>query len=357
MRPQRVADEEVLGPYEFSHVIGRAAGTGAGLLYPLDLAVDPGAGTLHVVCRQQPRVSTWTLDGEYLSQFGHPGSVASGGAPGGQAGPVNGELFWPASIALDAQGAAYVAEEAPHRVQKFTTAGQFVAKWESSGGAGQRPAGRPPRGGQRHGQFNRPAGVAVDTGEHVYVADTLNHRVQKFTAAGRFVTQWGAHGSAEGQLDHPWGIDVDSQRGYVYVSDWRNDRIQRFDLDGHFLASFGRRGDGPGEFDRPAGVAVDREGNVAVADWGNDRVQVLAPDGTPLAVLTGHGDQLSKMAQVFLDAREDIVKLRSDYGAPHPLERFFYAPSGVACDDTGTLYVADTLRHRVQVYRRRAALN
>jgi DNA-binding beta-propeller fold protein YncE len=325
------------------------------MLYPLDLAIDQDAGTLHVVCRQQPRVSTWTLAGEHLGQFGHPGSVPAGAPAGTPAGTVNGELFWPASIALDTQGAVYVAEEAVHRLQKFTTSGQFVAKWES--GTNARAASRPTRGGQRHGQFNRPAGVATDAAQHVYVADTLNHRVQKFTAAGQFLSQWGTVGAGEGQFDHPWGIDVDSQRGYVYVSDWRNDRIQRFDLDGHFRASFGHSGDAPGAFNRPAGIAVDGEGNIAVADWGNHRVQVLAPDGTPLAVLTGHGDQMSKVAQVFLDARDDIVKLRADYGAPHALERFFYAPSGVACDNAGTLYVADTLRHRVQVYRRRAAPN
>jgi DNA-binding beta-propeller fold protein YncE len=339
------------GPYAFSHVIGRAAGTGAGLLYPTDLAVDRATGTLYATCRQQPRVSTWTLDGEYLNQFGHPGSVD----PNGQIGTVNGELFWPASIALDGQGTVYVAEEAHHRLQKFTTTGQFLAKWESGTGQ-QRAAGRPPRGGQRHGQFNRPAGVAVDAEQRVYVADTLNHRVQKFTPTGAFVTQWGSPGAGEGQFDHPWGIDVDSQRGRVYVSDWRNDRVQQFDLDGHFLSAFGHSGTGPGEFSRPAGVAVDPDGNIAVADWGNDRIQVLAPDGTPLALLTGHGDQISKVAQVFLDARDDLVKLRAEYGAPHALERYFYAPTGVAFDGAGTLYAADTLRHRVQVYRR-AAIN
>ena len=113
-----------------------------------------------------------------------------------------------------------------------------------------------------------------------------------------------------------------------------------------------RSGTAPGELSRPAGIAVDAGGNVAVADWGNDRIQVLAPDGSPLAVLAGHGDQFSKVAQVFMDARDDLVKLRAEYGAPHRLERFFWGPSGVAFDRSGTLYAADTLRHRVQVYRR-----
>ena len=359
MRPQKVPGDEVLGPYEFSHVIGRPAGTGAGLLFPLDLAIDEAEGVLYVVCRQQPRVSRWTLAGDYVDQFGHPGFVN----PEGRLGLVPGELYWPASIALDpavgapgappdgtaaVQRALYVAEEAPHRVQKLTTTGQFVAKWGTNGALD-----RLPTAGPRAGQFNRPSGVAVDAASHVYVVDTLNHRVQKFAPTGRFVAQWGTQGAGPGEFDHPWGIDVDAARGRVYVADWRNDRVQQFDLDGRFVAALGRAGHGPGELRRPAGVAVDPDGNVAVADWGNDRVQVLAPDGTALAVLTGHGDQFSRVAKVFMDARDDLVKLRTEAGGGHPLEPYFWAPIGVTFDAAGTLYAADTLRHRVQVYRRR----
>jgi DNA-binding beta-propeller fold protein YncE len=344
MRPQHVPPPEVPGPYEFAAVIGRPAATGAGFLFPLDLVVDEAERLLYVVCRQQPRVSRWSLDGDYVDQFGHPGSVVPEGRPG----LVGGELFWPAGIALDAQRAVYVTEEGPHRVQKLTATGQFVAKWGSNG-----VPDRLPLGGSRHGQFSRPSGVAVGPDQSVYVVDALNHRVQRFTAEGRFLGQWGTFGAGEGQLDTPWGIAVDAGQGWVYVSDWRNDRLQRFDLDGRFLAVLGRSGSGPGELRRPAGVAVDGAGNVAVADWGNDRVQVLAPAGAPLAVLTGHGDRLSQVARVFMDARDDLVRQRAEAGGGHPLEPYFWAPAGVAFDSAGTLYAADTLRHRVQVYRRR----
>lgn len=344
MRPQKVAAEEVLGPYEFSHVISRPAATGAGTLFPIDLAVDQAEGMLYVICRTQPRVSRWTLEGDYVDQFGSPGFVN----PEGRLGMVPGELFWPAGIALDAERTVYVTEEAPHRLQKLTPTGQFVAKWGTNG-----VPDRLPQGGRRAGQFNRPSGVAVDGVGQVYVADTLNHRVQKFAADGLFLAQWGTHGSGDGELDMPWGLDVDPVRGHVLVADWRNDRIQTFDLDGRFVAAFGRAGDAPGEFHRPAGVAVDPDGNIAVADWGNDRIQVLAPDGTALAVLTGHGDRYSKVTQTFMEARDDLVKLRTEAGGGHPLEPYFWAPTGVTFDTTGTLYAADTLRHRIQVYRRR----
>jgi DNA-binding beta-propeller fold protein YncE len=346
MRPQHLPAPELPGPYEFAHVIGDPTATDAGFLYPLDLAVDGPARHLYVVCRQQDSVARWTLDGDYVDQFGQPGSAIPEGRPG----PVSSGLLWPAGIALDAEGTVYVTEEGSHRLQKLDASGRFVARWGGSGGPDRLPVG-----GARHGQFNCPSGVAIDAAGRVYVVDTLNHRVQQFTPEGLFLAQWGTPGAGAGRLDMPWGIDVDGSRGRVLVSDWRNDRLQAFDLEGRFVATIGRPGSAPGELRRPAGLAVDAAGNIAVADWGNDRVQVLAPDGTPLAVLTGHGDRLTKVAQVYMAARDDLVKQRAEAGGGHPLEPYFWAPTGVAFDGAGTLYAADTLRHRVQVYRRRRA--
>src|SRR6266571_4521585 len=80
--------------------------------------------------------------------------------------------------------------------------------------------------GSGDGQFNGPAGVAVDASGNVYVADYGNHRVQKFTDTGTFLTQWG------GQFNGPTGVAVDAS-GNVYVGDTgnggiHNNRIQKF---------------------------------------------------------------------------------------------------------------------------------
>ena len=69
--------------------------------------------------------------------------------------------------------------------------------------------------------------MAVDTEGHVYVADSDNHRVQKFTAEGKFLTEWGEFGEAPGQFNVSLGIAVDAA-GNVYVSDSHNHRIQKF---------------------------------------------------------------------------------------------------------------------------------
>ena len=76
-------------------------------------------------------------------------------------------------------------------------------------------------------QFYFPQGIAVDSSGNVYVADTENHRVQKFTSNGEFVTKWGSSGNNVGEFSYEEGIAIGSD-GKVYVSDTGNNRIQVF---------------------------------------------------------------------------------------------------------------------------------
>ncbi|HPN63784.1 MAG TPA: SBBP repeat-containing protein [Candidatus Goldiibacteriota bacterium] len=89
----------------------------------------------------------------------------------------------------------------------------FVTKWGSQG--------------SEDGQFNNPHGVAVDSAGNVYVADSSNNRIQKFTSSGVFITKWGSYGNADGQFSYPYGVAVDSA-GNVYVADSGNNRVQKF---------------------------------------------------------------------------------------------------------------------------------
>jgi DNA-binding beta-propeller fold protein YncE len=69
--------------------------------------------------------------------------------------------------------------------------------------------------------------VAVDNGGNVYVADTENNRIQKFTSSGTYLTQWGSFGQGNGQFAAPYGVAVDSG-GNVYVVDAGHSRIEVF---------------------------------------------------------------------------------------------------------------------------------
>jgi hypothetical protein len=106
----------------------------------------------------------------------------------------------------------------------------------------------------------------------VYVADSYNHRIQKFDSEGNYVTEWGSLGSNPGQFRYPFNLAVDDA-DRVYVADTYNHRIQKFDSEGNYLTRWGSRGDEIGEFEAPCDIAIDGEGHVYVADTFNHRVQ------------------------------------------------------------------------------------
>lgn len=81
--------------------------------------------------------------------------------------------------------------------------------------------------GTGEGQFNGPNGITVDASGNVYVTEYANHRVQKFTSSGTFLTMWGTQGSGDGQFNQPYGVAVDSN-GRIYVADGNNFRVQVF---------------------------------------------------------------------------------------------------------------------------------
>ena len=89
-----------------------------------------------------------------------------------------------------------------------------------------------------------------------------------------FVSKWGTEGTDDGQFQDTIGVAVASD-GSVYVTDTYNYRIQKFTSEGVFVSKWGTEGIGDGQFRSLAGVAVASDGSVYVADWGNDRIQVF----------------------------------------------------------------------------------
>jgi predicted membrane-bound mannosyltransferase/sugar lactone lactonase YvrE len=280
----------------------------------------------------------------------------------GGLGSQPGQFQRPRDLAFAPDGSLYVADTDNHRIQHLTRDGDPLETWGSFADVtqGQAPGGT----------FYQPWGIAVGTDGSVYVADTWNHRVQKFTSTGEFVKMWGYFGTAE-QPDAFWGprdIAVDS-KGRVYVTDTGNKRVVVFDADGNFLTQFGSAGLELGQFDEPVGLAIDNQGKVYVADTWNQRIQVFSEvDGTFVAermwdVAAWYGQSLDNKPYLAVDAqgdvfaadpegyrvlqfnnRGDIIRYWGDYGVE---TNMFGLVGSVAVDPQGGIWVSDTGNSRM----------
>lgn len=181
--------------------------------------------------------------------------------------PVAPKMQNPAGIAVTQDGRRFVIDRKSARVFELDTSNNVVNNF---GGVGGNP-----------GKFNDPWGLTVDSDGNIYVADTFNHRMQKFNPQGQQIAQWGSPGqsSADGsgrdtQFFGPRDVLIDKS-GNVLVSDTGNKRVQVFDKEGNYLKQFGIGGEGNGQFNEPVGLAQDKDGNIYVADTWNKRVQVF----------------------------------------------------------------------------------
>jgi DNA-binding beta-propeller fold protein YncE len=173
-------------------------------------------------------------------------------------------------LAVAPDGTLFAADAGNHRILHIDDYGKVLGKWGTFASS-QEGQTAPP------GAFNEPWGVALDPDGSVYVADTWNHRIQKFDSQGEFITSWG-EGGTDGAPDHffgPRGIAISSQ-GWVLLTDTGNARVLVYDSQGSYKSQIGGKGQSLGQFMEPVGIAVGEADQVFVADSFNQRVQVLA---------------------------------------------------------------------------------
>ncbi len=274
----------------------------------------------------------------------------------GSTGNLGGQLSAVRGIAVAGDGSIYVADSQNHRIQKFSSEGEYLMGWGSYAtvDSGNAPGGT----------FNEPWGIAVGADGRVYVADTWNHRIQVFSADGKFITMWGVPGLAE-QPDQFWGprgIAVDKS-GLVYVTDTGNNRVAVFSSTGEFKTQFGTNGINPGEFDEPVGIAVDGNGLIYVVDTWNQRVQVFERSDNGFTVMkewpvaAWFGQSINNKPFIALDAEGHVFVTDPDgfrvlefdqsgnymrgWGAPSSGIDGFGLPTGIAVDAIGRVWVSD----------------
>jgi sugar lactone lactonase YvrE len=265
---------------------------------------------------------------------GRPKAVMVSTFAGGKYGFVDGigsaaEFNAPEGIASDAAGNLYVADTDNHRIRKITPAGEVSTIAGSEEGFADGVGG--------DARFYRPSGIAVDAAGHLYVADTLNHRIRKISPAGEVSTlAGGEYGFADGvgsdaRFCRPSGIAIDAA-GNLYVTDTLNRRIRKITPAGEVSTLAGGEhgfADGIGsdaKFHNPSGIAIDAVGNLYVADTANHRIRKITPAGE---VSTLAGGKEGFADGVGRDAK-------------------FNYPEGIAIDAAGKLYVTDEHNYRIR---------
>jgi hypothetical protein len=307
---------------------GNVDGTGSAARFyaPTGVAVDR-AGTVYVADRYNSTIRKITPAGEVTTLAGSAGQQGSADGTGSAA-----RFYWPNGVAVDNSGTVYVADTSNFTIRKITPAGEVTTLAGSVGQSGSAD------GAGTAARFNAPCGVAVDSEGNVCVADRDNHMIRKITPAGEVTTvagapgQWGS-GSADGagsaaRFSWPYGLAVDTSDN-VYVADTANHTIRKITPAGEVTTLAGTAGyigsdDGTGSAARfyyPSGVTVDSADNVYVADSESQTIRKITPAGE-VTTLAG-------------SARE----IGSDDGTGSAAR--FYGPSGVAVDGGGNVYVAD----------------
>jgi sugar lactone lactonase YvrE len=387
----------------------------------------------------------WTLAGT-----GEPGFSGDGGEA------ISARLCEPKNIALDGAGNLYIADSENHVIRKvdlitrlITTIAGHSERSSSDEGPSEEPStvdssegdlfGGPSQkdperfaqltdvsgtvrfvigkalsarfhgdGDQAvHAKLNFPSAVAVDPQGHLYIADTMNHRVRKVdvrsgvisTIAGTGQHRFSGDGgpAVSATLNEPVALAVD-RKGRLYIADQSNNRVRMVNLETGIITTAAGTGESAYSGDGmpatesaltgPSGLTLDSEDVLYVADTFSGRIRRIDPVTGIISTVAGDGGDyryqgaahdfstsLSRPYGIALDGEGNILITDSDShlirrwdhrkkivtrvagnGLPQfggdggpPLDGSLNFPFGVAVDRRGNIYIADTFNHRIRV--------
>ncbi len=195
-----------------------------------------------------------------------------------------GRIKRPINIRIDADGTKYVTDTGRDQILIYDRDDHFVRAFGVEG------------------QF-RPVDVAI-AGDRLYVADILHHQIHVLEkGSGRPLFKFGKAGSGDGELFHPTNISLGPD-GDIYVVETSNFRVQRFTAEGKTVRTYGSVGSTLGSFARPKGIAVDKTGRLLVGDAAFQNVQIFDNSGKLLMFFgqtDGRADGLALPAGVSID--------------------------------------------------------
>jgi DNA-binding beta-propeller fold protein YncE len=239
-----------------------------------------------------------------------------------------GMIAWPHGIFVDPDGNVGIADAvgyAPvpdgwgHVVYKFSSDGELLMTLGKKGVSGS-----------GHDTFNKPSDIVVAPNGDIFVADGHdaggNNRIVKFSRDGRYITEWGSTGQADGEFIDPHALAMDSE-GRLFVGDRGNSRIQIFTQDGEHLATWT-------QFGRPSGLFIDADDILYSADSESNATR---NPGWKRGIRIG-------------SARDGFVKAFIPDPEPDQDNSGTSAAEGVAVDAAGNVYGAEVGPQAVKKY-------
>ena len=355
---------------------GNVDGTGsaARFYFPEAVAVD-SAGNVYVADSANHAIRKVTSDGVVTTLAGSPQQSGSVDGTGSAA-----RFGSPSGVAVDSAGVVYVADTSNHTIRKVTSTGVVTTMAGSAGQSGSTD------GTNSAARFNHPWGVAVDSASNLYVADYYNHTIRQVTSDGEVTTLAGSAGvsgtndatGSAAQFYYPAGVAVDSG-GNLYVADSANYTIRKIACGGvvtTLAGSAGQSGSTEGmgsaaRFNYPSGVALDNAGNVYVADDDNSSIRLVTSAGV-VTTLPGCAARFANPRGVAVDGDGNVYV--AEYRS-HSISRVtrlgtvttlagsapqfgslegtgnaarLHGPFGVALDCSNSVYLADYYNHTIR---------
>jgi hypothetical protein len=269
-----------------------APGTDVQLNHPTDLVELPG-GEVLIMAWHNHKLRSVDPDTGMVR-------ILSGRGAGfiGDGGPAATALFkQPSALVLDDDGNLYIGDQQNFRVRRIdaggtidTIAGNGVQGYGGDGGMAREASIN-----WEAGSNPEPSGSLAVTGDRLYIADTLNHRIRVLDLATGVIDTLAGTGepglsgdggpAAEARLNEPRGLEIGPD-GDLYIADTDNHVVRAVDLDSGTI----RRVAGTGELGisdegepaldsrlrRPFGIEFDPDGNLFIMDTLNSRIVKVA---------------------------------------------------------------------------------
>jgi sugar lactone lactonase YvrE len=392
-------------PYIINTIAGGSIGDGAPattapFAFPDGAAVDAN-GNLYIADTSNNRIRM------VAAATGIITTVAGSGNQGfsGDGGPASSaSINGPSGMAVDANGNLYFADQGNERIRMIAAATGIISTVAGSGKGGFGGDG----GAATSAILDQPQGVAVDANGNLFIADTNNNRIREVVAATGIITTVAGGGNAKGTfygdggaatqalLYFPTGVAFDTNEN-LYIADSGNNRIRIVAAATGIINTIA--GGGKGTFsgdggaataaslNAPYGVAVDASDNLYIADSSNNRIRMVAASSGIITTIAGDGTasfsgdggaatsaSLDFPVALIIDASGNVYivdqnncairKVTSVTGiittiAGNGSPGFFgdgaaatssglSFPNGVAADPSGNQFIADTLDNRIR---------